>query len=236
MGRPTGNRDELIARILGQAASVFAEQGYRNSTTEDIAKKVNLKKSSLYHYFKNKENILFQALSINLTRSLEPLVALQNGTAPPRDRLHQAVVEQVKAMMGSPYVASLFLNERSSLHPRHLKHCLELRKRHEVALRSILEQGIADGSFAVADSNIAVKLIFGALNGLPWWWRPTGKYTIDETADIFADLLVERMLRAPDGPAGRSRPGRTAVSTQAHGPRLELLANAPARNLSKRKA
>lgn len=199
------NRGEVIARILSQAAVVFAEQGYRNSTTEDIADKVKLKKSSLYHYFKNKENILFQALSLNLKRSLEPLLELQNEAGPPRDRLRKAIVVQVRMMIDAPYIANLFLNERSSLHPAHLKQCLELRRRHEIVLRSILEEGIADGSFDVIDSNVAVKLIFGALNGLPWWWRPSGKYSIEETADIFADLLVDRMLRAPAKPPLRMR-------------------------------
>lgn len=195
MVRPVGPREELTAKILEQAAIVFAEQGYRNATTEDIAKRVNLKKSSLYHYFKNKENILFQALATSLRRSLEPLQALAESEGDSRERLRKAVALQVHTMMSSPYVGSLFLNERSSLHPRHLKQCLELRKSHEDALRSIVDQGIADGSFAgPLDSNIVVRLIFGALNGLPWWWKPTGKYALDQIADMYANLLVDRML------------------------------------------
>jgi len=204
----------LTAKILEQAAVVFAEQGYRNATTEDIAKRVKLKKSSLYHYFKNKENILFQALATSLRRSLEPLQALAEGEGDSRERLRKAVALQVHTMMSSPYVANLFLNERSSLHPRHLKQCLELRNSHEVALRSIVDQGIADGSFAgPLDSNIVVRLIFGVLNGLPWWWKPTGKYALDQIADMYANLLVDRMLTSASAhrrhakvppPSGRS--------------------------------
>lgn len=194
MGRPVGNREELVTKILAQATAVFAEQGYRNATTEDIAKKVKLKKSSLYHYFKNKENILFQALSTNLRRSLEPLESLAEEPGDASERLRKAVSMQVHMMMSVPYVGSLFLNERSSLHPRHLKQCLDLRERHERAMRTIIDQGIADGSFGPIDSNIVVKLIFGALNGLPWWWKSNGKYNLEELGAIYADLLVDRML------------------------------------------
>jgi TetR/AcrR family transcriptional regulator len=97
-------------------------------------------------------------------------------------------------MIDAPYVGSLFLNERSSLAPRRLKQCLELRKRHEFAIRSMVDQGVADGSFADIETNIAVKLIFGALNWIPWWWRANGKYTPEQTAEVFADLLVDRFL------------------------------------------
>lgn len=197
MVRPVGNREELTAKILDQAMAVFAEQGFRSATTEDIARKVNLKKSSLYHYFKNKENILFQAVSMNLRRSIEPLRDLLEESGPSRERLRKAVALQVHTMMSAPYIGNLFLNERSSMHPRHLKQCLELRKSHELAVRAIVDQGIADGSLAPVDSNIVVKLIFGALNGLPWWWKPTGKYKIDEIAELYAELLVDRMLASP---------------------------------------
>jgi len=173
---------------------VFAEQGYRSATTEDIAKKVNLKKSSLYHYFKSKESILFQVLSSSLRRSLEPLEALADEKGDARERLRKAIALQVHSVMSAPYVGTLFLNESSSLHPRHLKQCLDLRMRHEISLRTIVDQGIADGSFSPLDSTIVVKLIFGALNGLPWWWRPDGKYTLDQIADMYADMLVDRIL------------------------------------------
>jgi len=215
LARPVGNRDELTAKILNGAAEVFAQQGYRNATTEDIAKKVNLKKSSLYHYFKNKENMLFQALLVNLQQSLEPLQALALEEGDAGERLRKAVALQVEGMLSSPYVGNLFLNERGSLHHRHLKQLLELRKSHEVALRTLVEQGMQDGSFAPADPSVVVKLIFGALNGLAWWWKPSGgKYSIDQTAALYADLLVDRMLvgkvagHARKPRAGSGRPVR----------------------------
>jgi TetR/AcrR family transcriptional regulator len=195
MARPIDpHRDEFIAKILSQATVLFAQQGYRNSTMEDISKRVKLKKSSLYHYFASKEHILFEAVWVNLNRSLEPLVALQNAGGPPRDRLRKAVAVLVQSMIDAPYVGSLFLNERSSLAPRRLKQCLELRKRHELAICSMVDQGVADCSFADIETNIAVKLIFGALNWIPWWWRANGKYTPEQTAEVFADLLVDRFL------------------------------------------
>jgi len=195
MSRPIDpNRPEFELEILRHAARVFSEVGYRQSTTEYIAKKVRLKKSSLYHYFKSKENILFQALAMHLKMSLEPLLELKQDGAPAAERLRRAVRLQVQAIVEAPYIGNLFVTDKASLTSRHLKQCLDLRDRHEQILRDIIEQGIADGTFETVDSAVAVKIIYGALNGLPLWWKPDGRYGPNKISEIFSDTLVDRML------------------------------------------
>ncbi len=223
MSRPIDpNRPEFELEILRQAARVFSEVGYRQSTTEHIAKKVKLKKSSLYHYFKNKENILFQALAMNLKRSLEPLLALKQDGAPAPQRLGAAIRLQVQAIVEAPYIGNLFVTDKASLTSRHLKQCLELRDRHEQIIRSIIEQGIAEGSLANIDSSIAVKIIYGALNGLPLWWKPNGRFGPAEIGSIFVDALVDRMLANQRGPA--SQPIKPAAVAPPRGKRADASA------------
>ncbi len=187
-------RDEFAREILNQASRIFAECGYRNTTTEDIGEKVGLKKSSLYHYFDNKEEILYQSLSSSLKTSLQQLEFLLEEDTPPARRLRDAIVIQVERMIQAPYVSNLFLTERGSLVPKHLKHCLALRRAHEAVFKTIIDAGVADGSFDPVDSSLAVKVIYGALNGLPWWWQEKGRYSLQEVALRFADMLVDRMM------------------------------------------
>lgn len=47
------------AQLLSSACKLFCSKGYRNTTTEEIARKTGLTKGSLYFHFKNKEDILF---------------------------------------------------------------------------------------------------------------------------------------------------------------------------------
>ena len=188
------NRPEFELEILRQATKIFAENGYRQTTTEDIAKRVKLKKSSLYHYFKKKENILFRGLSMSLKNSIEPLLALENETSLAPEKLRKAVALQVQTMLDAPYLAHLFVTNKSSLSAAHLKICLKLRDRHEAILRDIIDQGIREGAFSPIDSTLAVKLIYGILNWLPIWWKPTGRYNRDEITAQLTDLLVDRML------------------------------------------
>ena len=47
------------AEIMDAAMQLFIEQGYTNTTTQDIVDKVNISRGLLYYHFKNKEDILY---------------------------------------------------------------------------------------------------------------------------------------------------------------------------------
>lgn len=53
---------DIKENIIEGAARCFVRYGYSKTTLDDIGKNVGLKKNSLYHYFKNKEEIFFVVL------------------------------------------------------------------------------------------------------------------------------------------------------------------------------
>jgi AcrR family transcriptional regulator len=55
-------REEKTKRILEAAVSVLAEKGYENATIKDIARKANVNWGLLHYYFKDKEDLVVQAL------------------------------------------------------------------------------------------------------------------------------------------------------------------------------
>jgi len=51
--------EERRRQLLKSAHRLFAEKGYRQTSTEEIARKAGLTKGALYFHFKSKEDILF---------------------------------------------------------------------------------------------------------------------------------------------------------------------------------
>ena len=53
-------RDPVSKReaVLKTAAQLFLEKSYRRTSLNDVAKRLNITKPALYHYFHNKEDIL----------------------------------------------------------------------------------------------------------------------------------------------------------------------------------
>ena len=56
------NREEVRNKIINISRRLFLEQGYENTTVRQVLKKSRLSTGSLYHFFKNKEEILLYSL------------------------------------------------------------------------------------------------------------------------------------------------------------------------------
>ena len=80
--------------------------------------------------------------------------------------------------------------ELEALSPAHLKAVIARRDRFDRGIRQVLEEGIADGSFAPDDVKLRSFALLGAVNWIPRWFNPAGPATSSEIADRFADYLL----------------------------------------------
>ena len=71
------NREEVRNKIIKISRRLFLEQGYENTTVRQILKKAGLSTGSLYHFFKNKEEILL----FSLKDALLEISSLTDGMA-----------------------------------------------------------------------------------------------------------------------------------------------------------
>ncbi len=60
-----------MAKIEDAARGLFAERGYRNITIDDVAAAVGMARTTLYDYFKAKEDILYALVERNLVFSAD---------------------------------------------------------------------------------------------------------------------------------------------------------------------
>ncbi|WP_073590310.1 TetR/AcrR family transcriptional regulator [Anaerocolumna xylanovorans] len=65
--------EEVKSKILLAAKELFARQGYKKTTIRQIVEETGVLTGSIYHFFKNKEDI-FQALVLELFNRCEKLV------------------------------------------------------------------------------------------------------------------------------------------------------------------
>ncbi|RME18982.1 MAG: TetR/AcrR family transcriptional regulator [Candidatus Zixiibacteriota bacterium] len=65
--------EERRAQLLKSAGELFLRQGYRSTTTEEIAQHAGVTKGALYFHFKTKEDLLVALVKEMTTSWLEPL-------------------------------------------------------------------------------------------------------------------------------------------------------------------
>jgi len=88
MGRPVRRRDDdSRERILSTAAQLFARHGAAGMSLQMLADEVGLHKSTLFHHFASKEELLQDMLQGELTRILEVVAPLAAAPVPALEQL-----------------------------------------------------------------------------------------------------------------------------------------------------
>ena len=212
-GLPTGRRLPARPRnvnpnaatrvdILKSAAKAFRKLGYHGATVEEIAAALHMKKGNLYYYFKNKEEILFACHQYSLDQLMHILEGVQRGTASPDQKLRQLIVAFVHTILDELHGTALLL-DLEALTPTHLKAVIIRRDRFEHGVREVLQEGMADGTFANGDPKLLAFALFGAVNWIPRWFKPQGASTSQEIADHFADYLISGLRTERSAPPSR---------------------------------
>lgn len=177
------------AEIIHAALEAFREVGYHNTTLEDIADRLGVRKTALYHYFPDKEAILYECHRMSTAEVLGILRRARREYDTASDRLCFIIREHVRVMTetleGSPGAF-----EVTSLSPDYQQKIVRGRDRYERGLRRIIQEGIEAGEFRKTDPKTAVFAILGAINWIARWYRPDGSLHAAELGEGFADHLV----------------------------------------------
>lgn len=75
------------AEILAAARTLFNRQGYPKTSVDDISQAVGMRKSSLYYYFKNKEEIFLDAFKEEWRANLNRFLNEASKKPDPTDRI-----------------------------------------------------------------------------------------------------------------------------------------------------
>lgn len=123
--RERPERPDKRAQILDAALAVFSRKGVFASRIADIASEAGIAYGLVYHYFRNKEEILNTIFEERWTRVTELLEAAEAAGETPREQLTRAVQVFISAYRDRPQVVELLLLEFSRmskfLEPVHLE-------------------------------------------------------------------------------------------------------------------
>jgi len=154
-------------KIVHTASQVFSRFGFKKATMEDIANAVGMGKSSIYYYFKSKEEI-FEAVvkkeAYELSLELEKKVIQVKDN--PKDKIRNYVLIRMKYLkemvnyyeaLKSDYLGNLAFTERIRK---------KYDKEEQQIIRSILEEGVAQGIFSITNTKFASIALVTFLKGL----------------------------------------------------------------------
>lgn len=158
-------RRDKRALILDAAIKVFAAKGYHGSRVSDIAGQAGIAYGLVYHYFKNKEEILATIFEERWSGFMETVEAIADGSNPTEDKLVSVAALILNAYRVRPdWVKVLVLEiQRSSrfAEPGQLRAVGRLFELLARILRTGQERGELRDDL---DPNVACYVFVGALD------------------------------------------------------------------------
>ena len=198
IGRPRAIPSETdqpaAEEILAAARRLFREKGFKGTSTREIAEAAGLRQPSLFHYFKNK-NEIFRAV---VARTVEPVIAFIQAESERDDPVDVALHRLIRHdtyhlctnenVLGSPFQ---FPELTVASQPEFWR----LREQIIDAYRQLLRRGEKQGVFEFDDLEIVTHFLFSlGESTLTWYQKDRGRYDPDTVADTAANLGLRGVL------------------------------------------
>ncbi|MCB1465171.1 MAG: TetR family transcriptional regulator [Nitratireductor sp.] len=191
----TNPRKELVReQLIDIAAQLFDSKGYAQTSINDIARAIGLGRSAVYHYFRNKEEIvaaLVDSEALTPSHQLQELIEQTELTA--AEKLRRAIVSGIRRRLGSGsrfiLLARLEAQIPDELGPVYNKGRRDI---YEFYVR-IIADGIASGDFRELDPKIAAFAVIGMANWTSRWYSPSGSHSPEEIGEIIAEMALHSL-------------------------------------------
>lgn len=172
---------------------------------KDIAAEVNLTAASLYHHFRNKDELLLAVLEAGLDVVIERLEPIVRADMPCVQRLREMIAVHIVSQTENTAVAAAMVFEIRSLlverpaapsdgYTARRDQFFARRDNFEALYRQVVREGIEKGVFRPVDVPIFVKAMLGAHNWVSVWYRPGGRLSGHEIAERMADMFLRGLL------------------------------------------
>lgn len=204
--------------ILQRTAKLFAEFGYSGTSITMIAEACGVSKALLYHYYPDKEAVLFDILDAHLEELVDAVEKAALSTDDPRLRVHAIAAALLEAYRNA--------DAEHQVQIANLKLLPEARQEQlrtlERSLVKLLSEVLAAALPEIGHGPLLKPLtmsMFGMLNWHYLWFREEGGMTRRDYARFVTELILSGAGEAADvvgaASAGKAAPRRLDAAREA---------------------
>lgn len=156
--------------IIDAARYIIGRYGLRNTTMDAIARGTRKRKSSVYYYFKNKEEIFTAVVAKEVDGVKKELINALASEGDPKEKLMVYVLTRMRIVNRLGKFYSTFQDDYYGSFD-FVQRIREEYDRYETRIiRDILQEGVSKGVFTVANPGMAASAILVALKGFEYQW------------------------------------------------------------------
>ncbi len=186
-----------LETLLQVAAELFEERGYDGTSMEDLARKLGITKSAIYHHVTGKEELLRLAVDRALDGLFAAVDELGSVDGPAVERLEHLVRASVMVLAEQFPFVTLLLRVRGNTKVE--RDALARRRAFDHIVTELATEAAAEGDLLPGiDPAIAGRLLFGMINSLIEWYQPRGSTSGADLADMVVSVAFNGLRARPD--------------------------------------
>jgi len=186
-GAPAAVREDIIRA----ATRVFSDRGYHAASMAEIAEEVGIRKPSLYHHVRKKEDLLFLIHERMVDELIEQTMPVFNSSMTPAEKVRGALTIAMRFVARHRDGVTVFLTEQRAMSGERWSELVVKRDFYEQMVHRIIAEGTASGAFVDVPPKIAAKAILAMANWGYEWFQADGPLSADEVADTFAAIALK---------------------------------------------
>ncbi len=191
MARPRANNyDDKRRAILDRSAELFSEYGYDRASMNRIAEACGVSKANLYHYYKDKDELLFDVIRVHLEDLNQVVEAADQPDLPPQARLREVIGALLEAYRDADAQHSVQISSMRFLSEEQ-QTALKNMERDLVRVFSSAVLGIAPQLKDTIMLKPVTMSLFGMVNWHYLWFRNNGPFSRADYADLVTKLIVD---------------------------------------------
>ena len=190
------NSRNTKGKIVSAAWKLFYEQGYDNTTVEEIVEASGTSRGSFYHYFEGKDSLL-SSLSYLFDDKYEELGKTMDPNLTPIDKLlymNQELFLMIENTVSVELLCQLFATQLTTSGERHL---LNPNRTYYKLLRQVTMEGQKAGLFKDGLSINDITRAYAMFErGLMYdWCISSGSYSLCQQAQTMMPLFLEGLRK-----------------------------------------
>ncbi|MFM9976213.1 MAG: TetR/AcrR family transcriptional regulator [Beijerinckiaceae bacterium] len=190
MARPrAADYDEKRLAILRKSAELFAENGFDRTSMTEIALALGVSKALFYHYYRAKDDLLFDIIQTHLIELVESAEAADDHALEARSRLQNVISAILDCYRDADAEHKIQINHLGQLLPDQQTLLRELERRLVNVMAGIV--AALNPALDKATVKPLTMSIFGTLNWKYMWFREGG--AVSREAYV---AMVTRMFAA----------------------------------------
>jgi TetR/AcrR family transcriptional regulator len=189
VARPrSADYDDKRLAILRRGAELFARNGYDRTSMSEIALALGVSKALFYHYYRAKDDLLFDIIRSHLLELVEAVELADDPALPAEQRLGRLVCAILDCYRDADAEHKVQINHLGQLAPERQNALKELERRLVEALAAVI--AALNPDMPAASVKPLTMSIFGTLNWKYMWFREDGPVSRGDYAAMLTRMFA----------------------------------------------